>query len=182
MKIVKIAGAIINGIVYVNESRLGLNLEAAASPEAGFTEFGWWFPSDNNYLINKVLSTGKDDLRHEDVVYQGTCLRPDRTLVDVKLAGHNYRLMSVHNTTPVVVIPTDEDSSFVSTFVERLSCHPELDDVGHGEWSAERLMEVLSAFPGNNRLVEYMPLSDLLSELANRTIRDFPTFPRTGKD
>lgn len=182
MTTVKISGAIINGMVYVNESRLGLNLEARADPNAGFSELGWWFPSDNNYILDNVLRTGDDTLRHEGLAYQGTCIRPDGTVLDIKLGGPDYRLQSVHNSTPVIVIPADEDSAFVSTFVEALSAHPDLDDVGHGNWSVERLMDTLSAFPGNNYLVEFMPLTELLAELQRRPTRNFSPFPRTGKE
>lgn len=170
-----ISGVIIDGMVYINTSRSGINLPTLATGDEGFTKQGWWFPTDTAELMTRVLTTGDDTLRHPEVVYSGTLIRGDGSITDIALAGPNYRIVSAHGKTPVIAIPEGRDSSMLSTFIEHLSMHPEIDPE-NGVWTIERIERICSLFSGNHHFKPYMELSEIVSTLSEMEILPFAGF------
>lgn len=178
MNSVYISGVIIDDQIYVNTNHVGLYLPMPSNPEEHFTIHGWWFPTENVRMLTDVLDTGKDNLRHEEITYAGTLIRAGGEILDVKLAGPNYRLVSTHSHRRVVVIPEDKESSLVSTFIEHLALNPDLDPE-NGNWTIERIEKICSVFPGNNRFVPFMKFSELVAKLDENGTVPFAEFPRS---
>lgn len=180
MSTVSIAGFVLNGMVYVNTTVQSMHLLAPYNPEAGFDKLGWWFPNDGQEKITEVLVSGNDAERHEDVTYSGSVLRHDGQFYDVKLAGPNYRLMFVHQPAPVMVFPADRESTFVATFIEHLSTHPDLDTEGP-VWSVDRIVKILSCFAGSHNFKPFMPLDELKAKVHAMPECKLAPFPRQRK-
>lgn len=172
-----ISGFIVNGMVYVNRTQPGMYIPVPTTVEDGFTEHGWWFPTDGVHMLTKVLSDGNDRSRHEDITYSGALLKDDGKFYDIRLAGPHYRLVCAHGTAPVMVFPEDKESSLVASFIEHLSLNPELDPEG-GVWTPERIIKILGHFPGNHNFSPYIPLEELIAKVKERGSKAFADFPR----
>lgn len=174
----KLSGAIIDGVIYYNPRRGGLNLENKAVPENYFTAWGWFFPADDVRMITRVWANNRDELRHANLTYLGTVIRSDGSIWDIQMCGESYRIFSEHQKTNVVAVPAERESSCFCNFVEYLSDHPELDSEAHGVWSVERLNSITRKQVGNNHLVPWITLDELMKRLAESPSAEFPPHPK----
>lgn len=175
---------LINGVVagetlYHRSHRVGIDYPTKAYAEDYYTKYGWWFPSDDVYIINEVLDHKRMGLKHLDIEYRGTLLTHDNKLIDIRLAGDNRIIMSpVSEHALMAVLAGDDEASKLAMIATAIS-EPEYAALLDVPVTTQYVLDKLDTYSHHGYWVE-VKRADILEELKKR----FPVgvHPSIAKD
>lgn len=172
----KINAVLIGDEIFVNTKTQYLYYEGITVIDDYYSKYGWWIPTPNSLRLEEALTVEENKLE-DDWTYISSVIDVSGRIKDVYWAKESGWRVTLHQSTPVRLLYDHSDSSELAFTIETLSVRKDLDNVGKGKWSIERVEEILSHFKANNNFKRWCTLPELVEELKKRDCKPLPFNP-----